>query len=79
MSKRVVSVKNFPACYPDAGFTESSIRWLIFNKKKNGFGMCVIKVGRKVLIDLDRFEKWVDTGGDKPRIEMTGELHDSPT
>ena len=64
MSKRVVSVKNFPAVYPDANFTEASVRWLIFNKDKNGFHNCVIKVGRKILIDIDRFEKWLDDGGD---------------
>jgi hypothetical protein len=65
MSKRVSSVKNFPSIYPDAEFTEAGIRWLIFNKEKNGFHKCVIKVGKKVLIDLDRFEKWLDDGGDK--------------
>jgi hypothetical protein len=58
-------VKNFPAQYPSAEFTEASVRWLIFNKEKNGFHKCVIKIGKKVLIDLDKFEDWIDNGGDK--------------
>jgi len=62
--KRVVSVKNFPSVYPGADFTESSIRWLIHNRKKNGFDMCMIRLGRKILIDLDKFEEWIDGGGD---------------
>lgn len=41
-------------------FSIASLRWLIFNKQTNGFSKCVRKIGRKVLIDLDQFEAWVD-------------------
>lgn len=58
--KRLSTVKNLPSLYPDAGFTESSIRWLLFNAKENGFSCCVVRVGRKILIDLTRFEEWLD-------------------
>lgn len=58
-NKRLSSVKNLPSRYPDAGLTESSIRWLIFNAKENGFNHCVCRAGRKVLIDLDLFEDWM--------------------
>ena len=64
MAKRVCSVKNFPSMYPGAEFTESSIRWLIANKKTNGFSSCIVRVGKKILIDLDKFEGWLDAGGD---------------
>lgn len=57
--KRLSSVKQMPFHYSGA-FTESSIRWLIFNEKANGFYTCVRRIGRKVLIDLDEFEKWID-------------------
>ena len=59
-NKRLSSVRNLPNHYPDAGFTESSIRWLIFNACDNGFAHCVKRAGRKVLIDLDKFEEWLD-------------------
>lgn len=59
-TKRLATVKNLPPLYPEAGFTESSIRWLIFNEKENGFSNCVRRIGKKVLIDLDAFETWID-------------------
>lgn len=58
--KRLCSVKNLPDKYPDAGFTESSIRWLIFNAKTNGFDRCIRRVGKRVIIDLDCFEQLLD-------------------
>jgi len=59
--KRLSTVKNLPSLYPDAGFTESSIRWCLFNAKENGFSHCVVRMGRKVLIDLSKFEEWLDS------------------
>jgi hypothetical protein len=59
MNKRYAKVKQFPFLY-DSIFSESSIRWLIFNEKTNGFSRCVRRIGRKVLIDLDEFEIWID-------------------
>ncbi len=41
------------------GFSESFLRYLIFNADKNGFDKCVVRIGRKVLIDEDEFLKWV--------------------
>lgn len=57
--KRLVPVKEIPKIYPGA-FTQSSIRWLIMNEDKNGFSCCVRRLGRKLLIDLDEFESWID-------------------
>ncbi|CZJ14446.1 Uncharacterised protein [Legionella pneumophila] len=57
--KRIAPVKKIPALYPDA-FTESSIRWLIFNEHQNGFSRCIRRIGKKVLLDLDQFESWID-------------------
>lgn len=59
-NRRLTTVKNLPTAYPDANFTSSSIRWLIYNAKENGFSSCIVRVGRKVLIDLDDFEAWLD-------------------
>ena len=58
VAKRLASVKQIPNLYHGA-FTESSIRWLIF-QNKNGFSRCVRRLGKKVLLDLDLFEKWID-------------------
>ena len=60
--KRLAPPKQIPVIYPTA-FTESSIRWLIFNEKTNGFSCCVKRIGRKVLIDLDQFEAWIAKQG----------------
>jgi hypothetical protein len=57
--KPLVSVKKMPELYP--GFTQSSIRWLIFNENHNGFKRCVKRIGKKILIDLEQFELWVDS------------------
>ena len=59
-SRRLCTVKNLPNHYPDANFTESSIRYLIFHAKENGFDNCIIRIGRKLLIDLDAFEEYLD-------------------
>jgi hypothetical protein len=67
MNTRLSTVRKLPTIYPDAEFTQSSIRWLIFNANHNGFDKCIRRAGRKVLIDLDSFEEWMDnqayTGG----------------
>jgi len=41
-------------------FPEASLRWLRFNGSTNGFDMCVIKVGRRILIDQNKFDEWLE-------------------
>jgi hypothetical protein len=41
--------------------TEASLRNLIFYAKENGFSDCVRRVGRRVLIDYQEFEKYIDS------------------
>jgi len=36
------------------------LRYLIFNRKQNGFDACVCRVGRRVLIDKWAFVQWVE-------------------
>ncbi len=60
--KRLASPKKIPEIYPGV-FSESSIRWLIFNEKQNGLSCCLRRIGRKILIDLDQFESWIDSQG----------------
>jgi len=57
--KRYLTVHQTAQQYP--AMTESSLRWLRFNGKANGFNSCVLNVGRRVLIDADAFEQWLDS------------------
>ena len=40
-------------------FSESAIRWLVFNAKAKGFESAVFHVGRRVLIDIEAFDRWL--------------------
>lgn len=42
-------------------FTEGGLRYLIFNKKNNGFAPCVKRMGRKIILDEGAVFKWLDT------------------
>ena len=41
-------------------FSQGSIRWLIFNANTNGFNKVVRKIGRKVVLNLHDFKKFVE-------------------
>lgn len=40
-------------------FTEGSLRWHRFNNT-GGFNRCVRKIGRKCVISVQEFRKWID-------------------
>lgn len=42
-------------------FSESSLRWMVFQEASNGLRDtgAVIRLGRRVLIDIDRFDDWL--------------------
>lgn len=62
MSTRLITVSQL--CQNHPAFTEPSVRWLIFNGSKNGLdaSSAVCRLGRKVLIDEERFVEWVKSG-----------------
>ncbi len=39
-------------------FTRGALRWLIFNRKTNGFDRCILRVGRRIFIDTRQLEIW---------------------
>ncbi len=43
-------------------FNEGGVRWAIFNEQTNGLAEsgAILRVGRKVLIDEDRWFAWID-------------------
>lgn len=47
------TAKKYPA------FTEGGLRWLLFNRESNGFARCVVRIGRRVLIDESELVAWL--------------------
>ncbi len=41
-------------------FSEASIRWLIFNRKQNGFDEVLVKVGGRVYIDARKLDSFIE-------------------
>jgi hypothetical protein len=41
-------------------FSEGTIRWWLFMSPRNGFQRCVRRIGRRVYIDTDELEAWID-------------------
>ena len=41
-------------------FTEASLRWLIYKSDQNGIDEVLVRVGRRVLFDMDRFNDWLE-------------------
>jgi hypothetical protein len=54
------TVEQFAKKYRDA-FTESSLRWMLFNRQHNGLDAAVVQLGRKLLIDEQAFVSWLRT------------------
>ncbi len=55
---RLFTVKQVVKEYP--AFTESGLRWLLFNKETNGIESAVIKLGGRVYIDGDEFDSYLE-------------------
>ncbi len=56
--KQYKTVKQIAESYD--GFTESAIRFILFNRKQNKFDSCVRKIGRKILISENDFLQWIE-------------------
>ena len=57
--KRYLTIRQAAQTYP--ALSEGALRWLRFNGDVNGFNRCVLAVGRKLLIDAEAFERWLET------------------
>ena len=42
-------------------FTEGGLRWAIFKRRENGLDAALVRRGRRVLIDMDKFSAWLET------------------
>lgn len=73
----LATVKNVPGCFPNLGLTIAAIHGHIFKaedridskgRKIQGNGLAatgaIIRRGRKVLIDVDRYAAWLSAGSE---------------
>jgi hypothetical protein len=44
------------------------LRYLVFHEKTNGFDHCVVRIGRRVLIDEDSFFEWAESHRPPPSL-----------
>lgn len=63
------SLKTIPQFANSTDFSESQIRWWIFNAKNNGLAatQTIKRIGRRIYIDADGFDAWID--GQNPAPE----------
>ena len=47
-------------CQEHPAFTPGGLRWLLFHRHRNGLDKAVVKLGRRILIDEERFFRWID-------------------
>lgn len=55
--RRLIPVPHFNQFHPDP--TPAALRWMIFTNK-DGFNRCVVRRGRRVLIDEAEYFRWLD-------------------
>ncbi len=58
---RLLSVTQFCERYEWA--TVGGIRHLLFNRETNGFNKCVVRLGRKILLNEEAVFAWLQGGG----------------
>ncbi len=68
--RKLVTVDQF--CADNPAFTKGSMRWLLFRRDNNGLSRAILKVGRRVLIDVDEFFEWIDDQQDEPLRDVEG-------
>lgn len=43
--------------------TKGGLRGLLFNRKKNGLDVAVVRLGRRLLLDEEQFFQWLESRG----------------
>lgn len=57
--KTYLTVKQMAAKHP--AFSEASLRYHIFNETTNGIDKAIKRIGRKILINEERFFEWLES------------------
>ena len=55
--RRLIPVPKFNDYHPDP--TPAALRWMIFTNK-NDFNRCIVRRGKRVLIDEIEYFRWLD-------------------
>jgi hypothetical protein len=55
---KLMTLKQTAEQYP--AFTENSLRWHLHRRSSSGLSMATVKVGRRVYVDSEAFEKWLE-------------------
>lgn len=58
-----LTIKQLASKYPS--FSESSLRYLIFNSKENKLDKAIYRVGKKILIKEELFFLWIEEQNEK--------------
>ncbi len=58
-----VKLKRVAKFAEEYGFTEASLRWMIFNAKTNGLAAsgAIVRIGRAVFLRPDKFDAWIES------------------
>lgn len=63
LTAQLLTIRQFCAKYPWP--PEGGLRWLVFNAQENGFAKCIVRIGRRVLIDEQAFANWAEDHREK--------------
>jgi hypothetical protein len=66
--RRILTVPQF--CQRHPAFTPGGIRWLLFHRTTNGLDHAVVRLGRRILLDEDKFFQWLDRQQNGARYEQ---------
>lgn len=53
------AVEQMPEEFPY--LTKGALRWLLFHRETNGLNMAVVRVGRRLFIDIEKFSEWLES------------------
>ena len=67
--RRLIPVPRFNDFHPDP--SPAALRWMIFTNK-NGFDCCIVRRGRRILIDEVEYFKWLDRNNEKHHDSSDG-------
>jgi hypothetical protein len=62
------NLQSIAALAASTPFSEGQLRWWVFTSASNGLdnANAVVRVGRRVYIDIDRFNDWIERQNQRP-------------
>lgn len=58
-------------------FTEASLRWMIYRSEETGLDEVLVRVGRRVLFGMDKFNEWLEQRRQCRLNSRAGSAHSS--